>query len=158
MSFTVETMLVICTLLFVLCLFHVRLIVLFQLFLVQILLLFARKDRRADSEETMEKNFRAADQTKSHAETQQTSWVGNVGCLGDLLVFLEPLCVRILDEDVEHDQVFSGVVQDHFFDWASSGGAVWDVLTGNVPIIVFAKFFRIKPTKKYWFLLGKSII
>jgi hypothetical protein len=60
---------------------------------------------------------------------------------------LEPLRVGILDEDVEHDQVFSGVVKDHLFNGASSGGAVRNVMTGNVPIIVFAKIFRIKPEK-----------
>jgi len=62
---------------------------------------------------------------------------------------LEPLCVGILDEDVEHDQVFSGVVEDHLFNGASSGGAVRNVMTGNVPIIVFAKIFRVKPEKSF---------
>ena len=43
---------------------------------------------------------------------QDTTGVGNVRRLRDLLVLLESLGIGILDEDVEHDQVFFGVPQD----------------------------------------------
>ena len=49
---------------------------------------------------------------EQQANTQQTTRVGNVGRLGDLLIFHEPLGVRILYEDVEHHQVVLGVVED----------------------------------------------
>jgi hypothetical protein len=71
-SFTVETMLMIRTVLFV-GLLHIRLAFLLQLFLVQILLLFRRKNGGTDSEEAVEEDFGAADQTEPHAETEQTS-------------------------------------------------------------------------------------
>ena len=79
---------------------------------VQVLLLLAGKDGRADAEEAVEEDLCAADEAEAHAEAEQTSGVGNVRRLRDLLVLLESLGIGILDEDVEHDQVFFGVPED----------------------------------------------
>ena len=88
------------------------------LLVVQVLLLLAGKDGRTDAEEAVEEDLGAADEAEAHAEAKQTSGVGNVRRLRDLLILLEPLGVRILDEDIEHDQVFFGVLQDDLFDRA----------------------------------------
>ncbi len=64
----------------------------------------------------MEEYLRAADEREPHAESQEASAVGDVRRLGDLLIFLESLGVGVLDEDVEHDQVLAGVVQDHLLN------------------------------------------
>ena len=60
----------------------------------------------------MVENLRGRDEGEAHAEPQQAAGVGDVGRLGDLLVLHEPLGVRILYEDVEHNQVVLGVVED----------------------------------------------
>ena len=78
-----------------------------------------RHQSSEDPKETVEQDLCSADQAESHAETEQTPAVGDVAGLGDLLILLESLCVRILDEDVEHDQVVAGVVKDPLFDRTS---------------------------------------
>ncbi len=64
----------------------------------------------------MEENLRTADEGEPHAQAEETAGVGDVGSLGDLLVFLEALGIRVLDEDVKHDQVLTGVVQNGLFN------------------------------------------
>ncbi len=64
----------------------------------------------------MEEDLGRADEGESHAESEEASAVGDVRRLGDLLVLLEALGVRVLDEDVEHHQVLAGIVQDDLLD------------------------------------------
>ena len=147
MSITMEAMLMIWTLVFQF-IFSFWNILLLRFFFVQIFLLLWREDGRAYPEEAVKQDLSTADQAKTHAEAEQTSGVSNVRRLGDLFVLLEPLGVRILDEDVEHDQVFFGVLQDDIFDWTRGWRAVWNVLTWNVPVVVLAKVFLIKPGRR----------
>jgi hypothetical protein len=76
-----------------------------------VVLLGADKDGE-ESKDCVEDNLGAADEGEAHAEAEEAARVSNVGRDGNLLVLLEPLGVRVLDEDVEHDQVLSSVVQD----------------------------------------------
>ena len=96
---------------------RVGVVVLRQLLLVQVLLLFRRENCWANSEETMEENFGTTDQAEAHAKSQKTAGVGNVRRLRDLLVLLEPLGVRVLDEDVEHD--LESILSNSFNDYSS---------------------------------------
>ena len=66
----------------------------------------------------MEENFGTTDQAEAHAKSQETAGVGNVRRLRDLLVLLEPLGVRVLDEDVEHD--LESILQNSFNDYSST--------------------------------------
>jgi hypothetical protein len=104
-----------------------------------------KKGSLPDSEEAVEEDLCAADEAEAHAEAEQTAGVGDVRRLRDLLVLLEPLGVRILDEDVEHDQVLAGVLQDHLFDGAGRGRAVGHVLARDVPVVVLAKVLGVEP-------------
>ena len=92
----------------------------------------------------MEDDLGGADQGEAHAETQQTSTVGNVRRLGDLLVLLEALGVRVLDEDVEHDEVLPGVVEDHFLYGTVARVAVGHHVPPYVPVVVLAKLHRLE--------------
>jgi len=132
MSITMQTVLMIRTLFInVVCVGHLLLMTVLMLVLlmvvmafllgqpllvVQVLLLLTGEYGRADAEEAVKEDLGPADEAESHAETEQTSGVGNVRRLRDLFVLLKPLGIRILDEDVEHDQVFSGVLQDDLLD------------------------------------------
>ena len=57
----------------------------------------------------MEEDLGGADEGEAHAKSKQTSGVGNVRRFGDFFVLLKTLGVGVLDEDVEHHQVLSGI-------------------------------------------------
>lgn len=88
----------------------------------------------------MVENFRGRYKGETHAEPQQAAGVGDVGRLGDLLVLHEPLGVGILDEDVEHDEVVLGVVQDGLHHGTRAVAAVEAL--GQGPLVI-----RTKPRK-----------
>ena len=62
----------------------------------------AAADWREKAKETMIEDLSSRHQRKAHAEAQQTSRVGDVGGLGDLLILHEPFGVRILECAVYH--------------------------------------------------------
>ena len=100
-----------------------------------------RKQNADDAENTVKENFGGADEAEAHAKAQKAARVGDVRRLGDLLVLLEALGVGIFDEDVKHDEIFPGVVQDDVFQRALSGVAIGDQLSPrDVPLVVAAKF------------------
>ena len=95
---------------------------------------------------------------QEQANTQETTRVGNVGRLGDLLILHEPLGVRILYEDVEHHQVVLGVVEDGLHHWAVVVAAVqvfWEP-----PLVIGTKpgDILIKLTTNRAGLLGRQIV
>ena len=85
----------------------------------------------------MVENLRGRDEGKAHAEPQQAAGVGDVGRLGDLLVLHEPLGVGILDEDVEHDEVVLGIVQDGLHHGTRAVAAVEAL--GQGPLVIGTK-------------------
>ena len=85
----------------------------------------------------MVENLRGRDEGEAHAEPQQATGVGDIGRLGDLLVLHEPLGVGILDEDVEHDEVVLGVVQDGLHHGTRAVAAVEAL--GQGPLVIGTK-------------------
>ena len=71
----------------------------------------AEQERITNQDEKCEDKI-VGEEGEEQANTQETPRVGNVGRLGDLLILHEPLSIGILYEDVEHDQVVLGVVED----------------------------------------------
>ena len=85
----------------------------------------------------MVENLRGRDEGEAHAEPQQAAGVGDIGRLGDLLVLHEPLGVGILDEDVEHDEVVLGIVQDGLHHGTRAVAAVEAL--GQGPLVIGTK-------------------
>lgn len=92
----------------------------------------------------MEENLSTGNEAETHAETQKTTRVGNVRRLCDLFVLLESFCIGVLDEDVEHHEVLSGIAQDGLLNWAGSGCTIRYVLSGDVPVVILAKLVRVQ--------------
>ena len=85
----------------------------------------------------MVENLRGRDEGEAHAKPQQATGVGDIGRLGDLLILHEPLGVGILDEDVEHDEVVLGVVQDGLHHGTRAVAAVEAL--GQGPLVIGTK-------------------
>ena len=85
----------------------------------------------------MVENLRGRDEGEAHAKPQQATGVGDIGRLSDLLILHEPLGVRVLDEDVEHDEVVLGVVQDGLHHGTRAVAAVEAL--GQGPLVIGTK-------------------
>ena len=98
-----------------------------------------RTNGREYSKETMKQYLCCTDERKSHTQAKKTTRVGNVRCFGNLFIFLKPLGIRIFYENVEHDKVISGIIEDRFLQWTFFAGTIFNKIPRKRPNIVFAK-------------------
>ena len=75
----------------------------------------------------MKENFSRTNEAEAHTKSQKASAVGNVRGLGDFFVLLKPLGIRILDKDVEHNQIFTGIAQNGVLHGTFAAGAIRDL-------------------------------
>ncbi len=65
----------------------------------------------------MVSDFRQADETEAHTETQQTAGASNIRDPAHLLGLAEPLRVGLLDEDVDDGQILASIVVNLVLDF-----------------------------------------